>query len=659
MVSVGCGLCSVAVIVFVTAVVCLCLQSSVVVMVAGGVFLLAVACLPAYVCLPTTTTARARHTTNHPHAPLAVFTAEILFQRVENDCTQNANTLVLFVHGGNVKLLCPEAQEQETLPWNLPPLAISIHGSTVASLFLCSSQIEFGREPVLAKLYGASYVVADLTNWKQSSSLLYQLGVRESFGRSEIIVTMNDRWAARWLSVNTKYSVLLYQFRDGLMQLLPFGDDDDVVPDAPAELSVQFRHLIESLKVNELSFRQAKFLEDMRAVCDSLPDPALQKKALNKLEAELTKDVSLVTAEIVYRLALAYRDVQDYDRVVRICDRYLRHPHITACEDEAAGDGSELQQRPRVALLAQQASALTRRNKAGDRERALKIMLDDVVTSQTPVPDNICLVGKIYKDLYMSTTVESERQHYIDEAIKYYQRGFDLQQSYYPAINLATLRVIRGESVATSNSLAELWLFLTRLLGSYGAVSGIKTYWTVATVFEMHVLFEHYQNALQDAYCMFQLRPPTWYLTSTMSNIRMILDLRRGDAQSLSTAPGADSIMAVFDFWWDMFEKKCLVGDAAEVTTSAPVLLREPLVNDLFGMQDSTEAVYQPCRLVINHEEERISLLNVCSGREAVMSCVGQALRPAAQTEWRFQAQDETQIQRAALHESDENCLYM
>lgn len=54
-----------------------------------------------------------------------------------------------------------------------------------------------------------------------------------------------------------------------------------------------------------------------------------------------------------------------------------------------------------MAILVQLANALTRRNQAEDRTTALGIMLEEVVCHpRHAVPDNVGLVGRIYKDVF-------------------------------------------------------------------------------------------------------------------------------------------------------------------------------------------------------------------------------------------------------------------
>lgn len=48
-------------------------------------------------------------------------------------------------------------------------------------------------------------------------------------------------------------------------------------------------------------------------------------------------------------------------------------------------------------------STMRRRNRAGDREKALSVLLPAVQHRDTAAPDLLCLCGRIYKDMFISS----------------------------------------------------------------------------------------------------------------------------------------------------------------------------------------------------------------------------------------------------------------
>lgn len=57
-----------------------------------------------------------------------------------------------------------------------------------------------------------------------------------------------------------------------------------------------------------------------------------------------------------------------------------------------------------------------RRNNAGDREKALQVMLQVLQTCDHPAPDMFCLCGRIYKDMFLDSDCKdvNSRDHAIE-----------------------------------------------------------------------------------------------------------------------------------------------------------------------------------------------------------------------------------------------------
>eukprot|EP00054_Salpingoeca_dolichothecata_P022291 m.145857 g.145857 ORF g.145857 m.145857 type:complete len:1473 (+) comp24287_c0_seq1:102-4520(+) len=502
------------------------------------------------------------------------------------------------------------------------------------------SQFDYGAADVLEAFYSADVVVTDLTERKIQQPLFYQMGVRESLGRSECVVTImnQDPEIAQQLRFISSYKIVPYKVVDGSCFVVNLETDIDVVEkETDAPLSSTLGAILHEMEVRTLTQRKRWFMEQLRKKTE-LKDQKIRRQELKKLERTLTQDVSCITAEIILNLALAYRDIQEYDSIISLVSSLSNHPDValsepTPGEDEESGRKKRL---AKVAIKVQHANALNRRNKEGDREKALNILLKEVVNNPKHcVPDNVCLVGRVYKDIFVES--DYQRRDALQEAIKWYRKGFKIQQSEFAGINLATLLVISGENFHSNNELAQIGMCMNNSLGRKGNLETLTDYWTVATVFEMSILTEDFGQALKAASCMFKLHPPTWHLKSTMNNIKLILKNR----PCRSRNPTVD----VFNFWMELFHD---VGNEESKPNDMPVLLLEPLDNQ-------SPAVYQPCRLQVNREAQEIQLYNVtCDAREKLTS-VG-SLLPDIAVEWRFPA---TSIRRISLHNEDNTCLYL
>lgn len=181
-----------------------------------------------------------------------------------------------------------------------------------------------------------------------------------------------------------------------------------------------------------------------------------------------------------------------------------------------------------------------RRNKEGDRDRALQTVLQVTSTCNDGTvvsPDTICLAGRIYKDKFITSNYEDRES--LDKAIEWYRRAFDLSPLEYSGINLITLLRARGETFENNSEMQQIGMHncksvfsvlvsvvcsvigvfllnfieavvLNSLLGRKGALTNLSEYWDVATYFEVSVLADDYPKACQAALTMAILKPPIW-----------------------------------------------------------------------------------------------------------------------------------------------------
>uniref|UniRef100_A0A915N877 Protein kinase domain-containing protein n=1 Tax=Meloidogyne javanica TaxID=6303 RepID=A0A915N877_MELJA len=259
----------------------------------------------------------------------------------------------------------------------------------------------------------------------------------------------------------------------------------------------RIKQVLNNVTIEANAHAREKFLSDLRKVRD-IDSHREQCKFLERMRTRLDNPV--------HQFLLCLRDTQDYDGIIGMIDDLERI------------DQKQITHAQAVRFL--YAFALNRRNKNGDRDKALTTVeqIMDSSGNQMVSPDVICLAGRVYKDKFISSGYEDKQA--LDKAIEWYRKAFNLSPLEYSGINLTTMLRARGETFENSPELQQIGLVLNSLLGRKGALANLTDYWDVATFFEVSA--EDYNKACQAAEKMAMLKPPVWFLKSTMENIKLI-----------------------------------------------------------------------------------------------------------------------------------------
>lgn len=372
---------------------------------------------------------------------------------------------------------------------------------------------------MFARLLLAEFVIADMTS--ANPNVFYELGVRHS-ARPYTTIALFATLGAPPFDVNMVRAIpyelsggklsddAATALREAIGKRIRTALNGPVAKDSPLfQLFDGYPGITMSHELTDVFRDRVAYSEHFKALLAEARareplDAALQ--ALHEIEASLG-DVAGTERGVVVDLLLSYRAVGDYDGMITLYER-------------AAGEVRE------AALARQQlAFALNRRNKPGDRDRAIQV-LEGLLKSHGDSAETLGLLGRIYKDRFKSAPAGSpEAEGWLDEAINTYTRGFEVEPlDFYPGINALTLLVLKqGEDAETEiRRLAPVVTFAALRRGGEKS----DDYWTVATVLELACLNGDEglaRRCLPRALMLAAKAREPWMMRTTADNLALML----------------------------------------------------------------------------------------------------------------------------------------
>uniref|UniRef100_A0A669E3Y3 mitogen-activated protein kinase kinase kinase n=1 Tax=Oreochromis niloticus TaxID=8128 RepID=A0A669E3Y3_ORENI len=457
-------------------------------------------------------------------------------------------------------------------------------------------RLDFGETSVLDSFYDADIAVVDMSDVCRQPSLFYHLGVRESFDMANNVIlyhdtdpdtaqSLKDMVAQKNTASSGNYYFIPYIVTPNHEYMCCESDAqrraseymqpnwDNLLGPLCVPLTDRFTSLLKDIHVTSCASFKDTLLNDIRKAREKYQGEELAKE-LSRIKLRID-NTEVLTQDIVMNLLFSYRDIQDYDAMVKLVQTLEMLP---TCD---------LATQPMIQF--HYSFALNRRNAPGDREQALRVMLQVLQSCEHPAPDMFCLCGRIYKDIFLDSDCKDTKNR--DNAIQWYRKGFELQPTLYSGINLAVLLIVAGQQFESSMELRKIGVRLNSLLGRKGSLEKMNNYWDVGQFFTVSMLASDIPKATQAAEKLFKLKPPVWYLRSVVQNLQLI---QRFKKQNLEHSPQREKL----NFWMD------IIVEATQCTTNRlrfPVLILEPT------------KVYQPSYVSINNEaeEKNVSIWHV------------------------------------------------
>ncbi|NXT45912.1 M3K6 kinase, partial [Pluvianellus socialis] len=441
----------------------------------------------------------------------------------------------------------------------------------------------------------ADVAVVELSDAVCQPSLFYHLGVRESFNMSHNVLlccqadlpplqALQEDICQKNSGLCGSYTWILYTVTPqntvvccnaGAAKCLT----ELFQPSSKAEpsftpLVARLIQLLEGIPTDSCAYFRETIRRDIRRARETYRGEQLSRE-LARIQQRLDS-VELLSLDIVVNLLLSYRDVQDYDAIVTLVETLQALPTCSVAEQHN--------------VRFHYAFALSRRNRGGDREKALGVLLPVVERGEGAAPDLLCLCGRIYKDMFIDSGFTDAEMR--DRAFYWYSKAFEVEPSLHAGINAAVLLMAAGHQLETSMQLQQIGVKLSCLQGRKGSLEELRYYWDVGFCLGAGILANDLSKVIQASEKLYKLNAPGWYLVSVMETFLLYKHFQRSPQ-----VPSARQELA--DFWLGFLLEACqpfvatprcsvLVLELSKVLRPARLALRS-------GTEDPTLALALVC----------------------------------------------------------------
>nr|XP_045247403.1 mitogen-activated protein kinase kinase kinase 5 isoform X2 [Macaca fascicularis] len=448
-------------------------------------------------------------------------------------------------------------------------------GATLETLHF--GKLDFGETTVLDRFYNADIAVVEMSDAFRQPSLFYHLGVRESFSMANNIILYCDTNSDSLQSLKE----LICQKNTmctGNYTFVPYM----ITPHNKV-------YCCDSSFMKGLTeLMQPNFELLLGPICLPLVDRFIQLLKVAQASS---------------------RDIQDYDSIVKLVETLEKLPTFDLASHHH--------------VKFHYAFALNRRNLPGDRAKALDIMIPMVQSEGQVASDMYCLVGRIYKDMFLDSNFTDTESR--DHGASWFKKAFESEPTLQSGINYAVLLLAAGHQFESSFELRKVGVKLSSLLGKKGNLEKLQSYWEVGFFLGASVLANDHMRVIQASEKLFKLKTPAWYLKSIVETILIYKHF----VKLTTEQPVAKQELV--DFWMDFLVE----ATKTDVTVVRfPVLILEPT------------KIYQPSYLSINNEveEKTISIWHVLPDDKKGIH------------EWNFSA---SSVRGVSISKFEERCCFL
>uniref|UniRef100_A0A672GYG4 mitogen-activated protein kinase kinase kinase n=1 Tax=Salarias fasciatus TaxID=181472 RepID=A0A672GYG4_SALFA len=416
-------------------------------------------------------------------------------------------------------------------------------------------RISMGTTDILDHFYNADVAVVEMSDTFCQPSLFYHLGVRESFSMTNNIILYCYKQDTDLQAVKEQcgsYTFIPYTVSP---QGKVFACDATMMTCIKELMQPTFQleplltPLVERLvRAGSSEYFRESVRHEIRMARERFSGQALSEE-LSRIQKRLDS-VELLTPDIVMNLLLSYRDIQDYDAMIKLVETLTELPMCMVARHQN--------------IKFHYIFALNRRNHTGDRTKALEEILPIVESGKKVGSDVYCLCGRIYKDMFMSSGFTDQRSR--DQACYWYGKAFETEPTLHSGINSVVLLMAAGHEFETSIELRKIGVTLNTLLGRKGSLEKMKDYWDVGFYLGANILTKEHKKVIEASDKLYRLKAPIWYVASIMETYILY---RQFAKLPEVRSPKQDTV----DFWMELLLQTC---KPTVSTDRCPVLILEP-----------------------------------------------------------------------------------
>uniref|UniRef100_A0A8C7FL07 mitogen-activated protein kinase kinase kinase n=1 Tax=Oncorhynchus kisutch TaxID=8019 RepID=A0A8C7FL07_ONCKI len=414
-------------------------------------------------------------------------------------------------------------------------------------------RISLGTTDILDIFYNADVAVVEMSDTYCQQSLFYHLGVRESFSMTNNIILYCHKQDSDLEALKEQcgsYTFIPYVV---LPQGKVFACDATLVNGIKELMQPSFQleplltPLVERLiqLLDNVEYFRESIRHEIRTARERFSGQDLSQE-LGRIQKRLDT-VELLSPDIIMNLLLSYRDVQDYDAIIKLVETLNNLPMCLVAA----------QQNIKFHYI----FALNRRNRPGDRAKALEVILPIVESGGRVVSDVHCLCGRIYKDMFMSSGFKDHRSR--DQACYWYGKAFETEPTLHSGINNVVLLMAAGHEFDTSIELRKIGTFL---LGRKGSLEKMQDYWDVGFYLGASILANEHRKVIEASEKLYRLNAPMWYVGSIMETFILYRQFTKPPEVKMSK-------QETVDFWMELMLQAC---KPTVSTDRCPVLILEP-----------------------------------------------------------------------------------